>query len=610
VSKIDLSRYPNNNLLEEDVVHSVEKCFDKNAKIHFHLKMVKVSDILPDKKSKKKAKDDKDRSKTSGLESDSGLDHSGSPLPSQIPNEGSDVHDFTSNSSIPDLSKFDGARSHNGNLGRGQTPDFNMDDSSDGEIQSGLRGRRSRTFDALKNQANSLNEIKDYKGKFIEPALSDITTVNDNTRGDNKKVIELEVKVKNYLRENKELYDKIRENEEEYLSLKEELEDVKLKYDRLNRDYESVLNDKGVQKSAVSGVSKKTEIELKAFKEKVVDLESEVEELKKEKAEAEERADELQQATQDLMAKIEILKKNKKNFSEADNNDKLEEYVNKINDLNQKLKESEKKIKELSSEGKKNGMNKNEFSEFSETEMENTALKAKIEEYEAKVDELEKQLGIQANELQLIKKMNNSRAKNNEESSQFMAQIEQMEKKQKGLEESYKKRIEELTQKNADLKKELGQTKNNMNTSQYDTENELAKLSIENESLKKQIKDMNGKLLNSKYDNKEVEDLRKKLNIIESEKEKLDAELYKAKMGWANADIERDEVKSQLRARDESTKGVKEKSEVLEKEIFRLRSRIAELMNAVMEYGDEDLLDDIETIISKKEDEGTTRGYR
>jgi len=536
--------------------------------------------------------------------------HSGSPLPSQIPNEGSDVHDFTSNSSIPDLSKFDGARSHNGNLGRGQTPDFNMDDSSDGEIQSGLRGRRSRTFDALKNQANSLNEIKDYKGKFIEPALSDITTVNDNTRGDNKKVIELEVKVKNYLRENKELYDKIRENEEEYLSLKEELEDVKLKYDRLNRDYESVLNDKGVPKSAVSGVSKKTEIELKAFKEKVVDLESEVEELKKEKAEAEERADELQQATQDLMAKIEILKKNKKNVSEADNNDKLEDYVNKINDLNQKLKESEKKIKELSSEGKKNGMNKNEFSEFSETEMENTALKAKIEEYEAKVDELEKQLGIQANELQLIKKMNNSRAKNNEESSQFMAQIEQMEKKQKGLEESYKKRIEELTQKNADLKKELGQTKNNMNTSQYDTENELGKLSIENESLKKQIKDMNGKLLNSKYDNKEVEDLRKKLNIIESEKEKLDAELYKAKMGWANADIERDEVKSQLRARDESTKGVKEKSEVLEKEIFRLRSRIAELMNAVMEYGDEDLLDDIETIISKKEDEGTTRGYR
>jgi len=72
-------------------------------------------------------------------------------------------------------------------------------------------------------------------------------------------------------------------------------------------------------------------------------------------------------------------------------------------------------------------------------------------------------------------------------------------------------------------------------------------------------------------------------------------------MGWANADIEKDEAKSQLRAREESSKGVKEKAEVLEKEIFRLRSRIAELMNAVMEYGDEDLLDDVEAIVSKKD---------
>jgi len=96
-----------------------------------------------------------------------------------------------------------------------------MDDSSDGEMQTGLRGRRSRTFDALKNQANSLTEIKDYKGKFLDPALSDITTVNDSANGaqNNKKIVELEVKVKNYLRENKELYDKIRENEEEYLSV-------------------------------------------------------------------------------------------------------------------------------------------------------------------------------------------------------------------------------------------------------------------------------------------------------------------------------------------------------------------------------------------------------
>jgi len=91
VSKIDLSHYPNNNIngnfeivrcesintkLEQDVVHNVDKCFDKNAKIHFHLKMIKVSDILPEKKDRKKAKEDKDKSKGSnGLESDDGREY-------------------------------------------------------------------------------------------------------------------------------------------------------------------------------------------------------------------------------------------------------------------------------------------------------------------------------------------------------------------------------------------------------------------------------------------------------------------------------------------------------------------------------------------------------
>jgi len=64
--------------LEQDVVHNVEKCFDKNAKIHFHLKMIKVSDILPDKKEKKKAKEDKDKTnrsgRSNGLESDDGVE--------------------------------------------------------------------------------------------------------------------------------------------------------------------------------------------------------------------------------------------------------------------------------------------------------------------------------------------------------------------------------------------------------------------------------------------------------------------------------------------------------------------------------------------------------
>jgi len=189
-------------------------------------------------------------------------------------------------------------------------------------------------------------------------------------------------------------------------------------------------------------------------------------------------------------------------------------------------------VKELTES--KNNNNRSGFSDFESPKKssENRELKEKIAEYENKIDELERQIGIQQNEIQLMKKMaNSSIAKNKEDSNQqMMAQIEQMEKKQKGLEDTYKKRIEELIKQNTDMKRELEQAKSNMSSSQFDTENELAKLSLENESLKRQMKDMSGKLLNVKYDNKEVEEMRRKLVQIEADKDRLDAELVKAKV--------------------------------------------------------------------------------
>jgi hypothetical protein len=69
-------------------------------------------------------------------------------------------------------------------------------------------------------------------------------------------------------------------------------------------------------------------------------------------------------------------------------------------------------------------------------------------------------------------------------------------------------------------------------------------------------------------------------------------------MGWASADIEKEEAKTKLKAKEESTKGVQERMEIMEAEVVRLRTRIAELMNAVMEFGEMELLDKIENIIT------------
>lgn len=45
------------------MVQNIEKCFDKNAKVHFKIKMLKVSDIIADRKSRKDKGKDKDKDK-------------------------------------------------------------------------------------------------------------------------------------------------------------------------------------------------------------------------------------------------------------------------------------------------------------------------------------------------------------------------------------------------------------------------------------------------------------------------------------------------------------------------------------------------------------------
>lgn len=166
-------------------------------------------------------------------------------------------------------------------------------------------------------------------------------------------------------------------------------------------------------------------------------------------------------------------------------------------------------------------------------EAEKRMFQQSIEEKEERITDLEKQLVFQAKEMDLMKKLNNGMTKSKEENAQqTLPQIEQMEKKQKALEDTYKKRIDELTKQNGELKKELEQVKSKLSTSQFDTDNELAKLSIENETLKRSMKEANAKLLNVKYDNKEVEEMRRKLVRLEADKEKLDSELAKAKVNF------------------------------------------------------------------------------
>ena len=64
-----------------------------------------------------------------------------------------------------------------------------------------------------------LFEDKKDKKNFIDATLSEIAAGTAESANQQQKILELEVKVKNYQKENKELYNKIREDNEEYLNV-------------------------------------------------------------------------------------------------------------------------------------------------------------------------------------------------------------------------------------------------------------------------------------------------------------------------------------------------------------------------------------------------------
>lgn len=69
-------------------------------------------------------------------------------------------------------------------------------------------------------------------------------------------------------------------------------------------------------------------------------------------------------------------------------------------------------------------------------------------------------------------------------------------------------------------------------------------------------------------------------------------------MGWAAADIEKYNSITASKESLEKAKKSEERVDTLEIDIFKLKSRLAELVNAIMEFGGVELLDKVEDIVS------------
>jgi len=133
-------------------------------------------------------------------------------------------------------------------------------------------------------------------------------------------------------------------------------------------------------------------------------------------------------------------------------------------------------------------------------------------------------------------------------------------------------------------------------------ENAKAVSKAENAALKQEINYLSAKLLTMVNIQSKFEEQIKQRQILQIENKSLRSELDKAKKGWAYAEEERYELANKIKNTSQITLGSEdsEKAEYLEFEVFKLKSKMAELLNVIMEFGGADLSDKVEAIMTSQ----------
>lgn len=170
-----------------------------------------------------------------------------------------------------------------------------------------------------------------------------------------------------------------------------------------------------------------------------------------------------------------------------------------------------------------------------ESEDKNNQLQLKIIRLEADITNLTGNIEILRKEVANSKKLNDlsfeshKRAGGLDTSNRFLDTIDEVDDKHKKIEESYKKKIEELLRELSQARSEAGKTVNSNMGKKYETDSEIAIMSLENESLKKQMKELTAKIASKKEDNKEGE-YKAKILELEDERVVLENQISKLKV--------------------------------------------------------------------------------
>ena len=358
-------------------------------------------------------------------------------------------------------------------------------------------------YEALYNQKvqeleeNSLQVRQGYEAKY------------------NEKVEEME---QSYARATQDFETRLNELSQQLTQYQTQNQDLEEQNSRLKHQLQEISTNEGQTTGTAAGIVRFLRIILKLNwnNQNIEEYENTIKELKEKLRQADERGSDHTAFIREADLRVQEV------------NEQIEDAENRVKKAEKHSQDLERKLKELKSSHEHELSLKDRRVE--DLQMTIKRLEGQMQEREQKVEDLESLSRSYTSEIEALKRVSKANAHDEDEIRSLKEEIAILQRQNKSLEESYKKRIEELSKQNSELKRELENAKSILSTKDIENENTVAKIGLENDKLKKQVKELNAKILTMQYEGNEVVHLRERIDELKNRNDNIDNELSQAKV--------------------------------------------------------------------------------
>ncbi|EAR88878.2 EEIG1/EHBP1 protein amine-terminal domain protein (macronuclear) [Tetrahymena thermophila SB210] len=398
--------------------------------------------------------------------------------------------------------------------------------------------------------------------------------------------------------------------------------------------YNSNTNGNSTLQNAISNISKQQELTnsnqmrdlFKQQKEENMSLRQKIQEQIIENDSLKQQVDSLKNENQRLKARISTLEGfNGQSVGKNGFQQEAQSYEDQIKKLYEEIKtlkqqnmkdtneEMQKQLKALEDEQEiiKDELNLKFEREKSVYEKKIKDLQLTVEELNQRLQENQSEISKKQKDLEYFKNLVNKSQREDTENENMLSlqrQLQELSQKNAQQEKEYRQKIKDLQEENSKIKKDRELEVIELRRSKTESDFELGKLSRENDQLKKDLKEMQTKYNQAKSAlqqqlNKEgTEVSSSKGKELQNKIDELNNNLKKVSVERGNIEMERDNLKSYIKQKDEEMNKLKYQVTSTENRLKNTKESLCELLNVILMAGDRDLIDEAEPYLNEPEE--------